>query len=831
MTRYTLHHLDISALVERRPYKSGSTGRKQRIQRIREEHGPQLIEQYERAFSEARRNRPTIDDGAPSVREVVLEFELSPKADPAKLSRKSEGTRQGAVTLDLNGSQRVALMVPDDKRDILVRLLEEYTTGDLVGRDDKNKRPKNAKRIEEINHIRQATFETFWCDDPKVIPDNQNTKMWWALWCFRDRASQVIETARRLRCRVAEPDNYLHFPDTFVVPVYGPRRAVEILLFGTLGIAEIRRATDSPTFFMDEIRGDEHEWIGDLAERVTWPPNDTPTVCILDTGLNRAHPLLEPAVGEDATDAVDPAWGADDHHGHGTGLAGVSLHGDLTAALGDGGLRDLKHRAESVKILPPSGFNPNQPNSYGPIIQAAVSIAEINNQSAPFRAFCLAITNRNRTGAEATAWSAAIDQSAAGAMVGDEDRGVPGRLFVISAGNIRDDEAIGALSDSDAFPAEDPSQAWNAITAGGYTDKSEIHDIGYGSYSAWAGPGEPSPYSRSSYLWQTRKSPFKPDLVFESGNRALSAARTEAVAGLPSLSLLSTGADISRAPLEPFWATSAAAAQGVRMAAQIAAANPNYWPETVRALMVHSAAWTEPMLARFNETRTAAERADLVRRFGYGVPNLDRALASAKNHLAILAQRVIQPFRLEGSTGKFNEAHLYSLPWPTQALRDLGEVPIQVKVTLSYFVEPNPSFASAIDPFRYQSFGLRFYLKRSLETRTDFLKRRNFQERLSIEDRPATISDSGWLFGEKKISAGSLHCDIWRGTAAELSTRDMLWIHPVSGWWRERKSLQKFNNRSRYALVLTLETEDQNIDLYAQIASLIRTPIEVRIEG
>lgn len=90
-----------------------------------------------------------------------------------------------------------------------------------------------------------------------------------------------------------------------------------------------------------------------------------------------------------------------------------------------------------------------------------------------------------------------------------------------------------------------------------------------------------------------------------------------------------------------FDATSAAVAQAARMAAQLGAAHPEFWPETIRALMVHSAEWTEPMLAAFGRTPGKKERYELIRRFGYGVPNLERATASARDCLALFAQMEI----------------------------------------------------------------------------------------------------------------------------------------------------------------------------------------------
>ena len=784
-----------------------------------------LIEEYKLAVADAIKDRPQVPEGTPPPNGFVLEVELAVRAGPAQLGRVREKTRQGATRVDASGVQRVALFVRNEKKDVLPGLIRDYTHGDLKGRVGKERPPHDA-RISEIEHIRKAEFDTFWRDSPAALPDDPQFTMWWALWCFRDRVEDVISTARQLGCYVAEPDKFLRFPDVEVVPIFARKVEVEILLFGTLGIAELRRATDSPTFFMEEVRGNENAWIEDLAERVTWPSNKVPTVCLLDTGVNRAHPLLEPAVSEEAIDAVNQAWQADDHHGHGTGLAGVALHGDLAAPLGDQSQRELKHRAESVKILPPPRFSPNDPRSYGSITQSAVAIAEIKNSQCPFRVYCMAVTNKNRTGAEATAWSAAIDQSAAGATAGEADSS-PRRLFVLAAGNIQDYEAISALDDPNAFPAQDPSQAWNALTVGGYTDKTEIHDSGYEGYSAWAAPGELSPYSRNSTLWAESKAPFKPDLVLEAGNRALNSTKTEAVAGLPSLSLLSTGSDVALSPFEPFWATSAAAAQGARMAAQIAAEHPAYWPETIRALMVHSAAWTDPMWSQIKTAASKASCGNLVREFGYGVPRLEQALASSTNHLAVVAQCEIQPFVLNEGRVRFNEAHLFHLPWPTDVLEQLAETEVRLKVTLSYFVEPNPGYASGVDPMRYQSFGLRFDLKRPGETLANFRKRRNIEDRGSRADRPGRNSNEGWLLGERQISAGSLHCDVWTGSAVQLAARNWLWVYPVSGWWRERKPLQRYNSKARYALVMTVETKDQSIDLHTPITAQVETMIGI----
>ena len=122
--------------------------------------------------------------------------------------------------------------------------------------------------------------------------------------------------------------------------------------------------------------------------------------------------------------------------------------------------------------------------------------------------------------------------------------------------------------------------------------------------------------------------------------------------------------------------TSAAVAQAARMTATIEANDRTFWPETVRALLVHSADWREPMRQALNASNRRSERVALVRQFGYGVPVLGRALASARNDVALIAQNTIQPFRRKIVTkedGKrsysviTNEIHYYPIPWPLGA--------------------------------------------------------------------------------------------------------------------------------------------------------------------
>ena len=165
----------------------------------------------------------------------------------------------------------------------------------------------------------------------------------------------------------------------------------------------------------------------------------------------------------------------------------------------------------------------------------------------------------------------------------------------------------------------------------------------------------------------------------EAGNRVVSPAGTDAY-DADSLALLSSGANTDRQPLVAFRATSAATAQAARLAARLLAEFPEYWPETIRALMIHGADWTPLMRSQLMAAPNKGAAYALLRRFGHGVPTFERAAASATNHLAIVSQAEIQPYMR--SPKGMNECHFYSLPWPRAALENLGEIDITLKITL-----------------------------------------------------------------------------------------------------------------------------------------------------
>lgn len=822
-SRFTLPHIDITTRRITRPYQAPRENRGDgSAPRIREKHGARLREELAATFQIADDNRPA-DSRLEPAEGVYVEVELNRGAKADKLERKRDEIKPGAVQVEENETITVALYVPDAARPVLEDILREYQEGELTGAG----KPPNKNFVEPIEAIRHARLQTFWTDDPAALPKNPQDVIWWEVWCFKGKEQKVDEVAETLGARTADRDNRLYFPEATVIPVLTNRLTIELLLFAAVGIAELRRASASPAFFTESDRQDQFGWAESLAERTIWPGNEAPAVCLFDTGVNRAHILLEPALSSEDMTAVHPDWGiTDEPDGHGTSMAGLALHGDLTPMLQDNAERRLVHRLESVKILPPNGFPPTDPRSYGSITQAAVACAEIARPERN-RVFCAAVTNEDVSGSRSTTWSAAIDQAASGAMPGDDGE-VARRLFIVSSGNAPAHIERTRILPADDYPIEDPGQAWNAITVGGYTDKIHVQESDLSDWTPMAQAGDLSPFTRTSATWPQGKSPYKPDIVMEAGNRAVSPSGRD-VLTLDSLGVLSTGADTDQQPLTPFCATSAATALAARLAARLSAAHPDYWPETIRALMIHSAEWTDVMQAEFGAAGGVRDCYPLLRRFGYGVPSFERAAASAQNHLALVAQDTIRPFKNENGR-KFRDCHFYRLPWPGDILEGLGEQDVRLKITLSYFIEPNPGVSASIDPQHYQSFGLRFDLRRKLESVKDFVERVNALER----DDPLgparhTPDDKRWRLGPKSMSCGSLHCDEWIGPAVELAARNIICVKPVIGWWRNRASLDICNRQTRYSLVATLSTPDITVELHTPIKIIVDTDIDVEI--
>ncbi len=798
-------------------------------ERDRQRHGRALLGQVkaiELKMTAAREAQ--MEAGLEGGFGLSVEFESFPEVEMAFESLGRE--RSGIELLNVRQERErtcATVFVPDGKLSHFENLIQAY----MEERHDRAGKPRDNKTlINSIEAIRAASLRALWTDDPSAFPATDKEVFWWEIWL---PVRQEREASVATFCRLAESRGFrlaqgkLVFPERTVLLAYGSAGRMKRSMMTLNSIAELRRAKETAEFFDSLPPEEQPRWLEELLSRTTvaGPDELVPHVCLLDTGVNRGHPLLAPAIASQDMHTVEPSWGTDDSEGHGTALAGLALVGNLADVLDSTNPVTVGHRLESVKLLPEDGTNIGDARHHGYLTTEAVARPEVSAPNRP-RVFGMAVTARdNRDRGRPSAWSAALDRLAA-----DSDgEGETPRLLLVSAGNIGDLNAWVDYPNSNSVEGiHDPGQAWNALTIGAFTNLVRIDEPDAGDYKAIAPAGGLSPFSTTSGTWQSAW-PLKPDVVFEGGNAAKD---VYGASWLPSLSLLTTHHVMSERLFTTANATSAATALAARMAAQLMAAYPELWPESIRALIVHSAKWTPAMERMFLPQSSRPQKGDLenlVRHCGFGVPDLDRALWSAANSLTLVVQERLHPFQREGSSQpKLREMHLHRLPWPLEELEALGTTPVEMRVTLSYFMEPNPSERGFRSRYSYESHGLRFDVKRAAESLDDFRGRINAAARDEEEGTRTTRGDGPeWTIGKQKRHKGSLHSDIWRGTAADLASRGVLAVYPAVGWWKNRPRLEGYDKAARYSLIVSIHAPEAEIDLYSAVANQIATSIAV----
>ncbi len=783
--------------------------------RNRQAHAQALAQAVGTAVAAAEHQLAAPGVTAFETRGFYLEFDLpaSERAGIDQLANRQQKMEVVAVREadGDGGGLKAAVFVPERAKNYFLNKIEQYRTTDT----DKG-RPRNEPLISRIDTAQLASARSLFTDEDELFPQHADVAVWWEVWLREGRRERFEAMAAALEIQMRQ--HAIRFPEREVVLALASTVTMDRVVARSDTIAELRRAKDTPAVFTGLGGAEQKAWTDDLADRVqVSEAADEVAICLLDSGVRRTHPLIEPVLSVDDWHTINPDWGADDTpawQGHGTRMAGVALYNDLIGPLAAQDPFEIRYRLESVRILPPGDAEENRPDLYGAITGEAIARAEIQ---APHRSRVIttAITSSNHSRGRASSWSSSIDQ-----LCFETDAQ---RLVLISAGNIRIDlTPADLLVRNDIEPLDDPAQAWNAITVGAFTNKVDVIDAAFAGYIPIAPAGELSPASRTSVSWD-RQWPVKPDILMEGGNLAHDGENP----GEPidDLRILTTHFRPENRYFSTIGDTSSATAQAAKLAAEIIVGRPGLWPETVRALLVHSAEWTPVMAARIanchgNKTQLQA----LLRRYGYGVPDLGRALLSANNDLTLMIEDEIRPFQREGTGSvKMRDMKLHMLPWPKEDLLSLGAEPVEVRVTLSYFIEPNPGERGWTRRHRYASHGLRFQMKTATETVGEFRARINQAARNEEEGAPVNVGE-GWLLGTFRDS-GSLHSDFWRGTAADLAERDAIGIFPVGGWWKEKPYLDRYNDHARYSLIVTIRAPNAEVDLYAAVETILTTEI------
>ena len=821
-------HLKLYGPSEEIQYTSTGGGPKKILpRRDRQTHGEYIQNQLMAAWDESQSEFTAFHTERNGI---YLEFQSSPGFEMA--IKSLEDLRQGIrlcnvrtvkqSSQDIDSDEKLIIFatvyIPNDKRILLFNKVENYLT-----EETKKGKPKNAPLLDGIDELRKALLiESFWLDDANLIPGEEPA--WCEVWLRGDTDDVIAKFEKLLVAQgINSKSGYIRFPERIVKLVLATQTQLENITRNSDDIAEYRKAKNTAEFLLSQRPAEQAEWVNDLINRLEVIDNTQAVICLLDTGVNNGHPLIEPFLTDNHCQSVISEWSVHDHEGHGTLMAGLSAYGNLQSKIESSEPIQIKHLLESVKIIPPPP-DQNDPELWGDITSQAISLAEINSPEKK-RIFCMAITaSDTRDRGRPSSWSGAIDQITSG--INDTEK----KLLLISAGNGTDFNQIVNYPDSQISDSiHDPAQAWNALTVGAFTKLVELTDPVLDGYSPVAQENQLSPFSTTSMTWED-KWPIKPEVVFEGGNVAVDS--TNYITECDDLRLVSTYYKPQEKLLEGFSMTSAATAQAAYFAAQIQSQYPEYWPETIRALMIHSAEWPEELKNQFANDNSKTQLKNVLRACGYGIPNLETALYCVSNSLTLVVEAEIQPFEKAGSKYKTKDMHIYSLPWPLEELQRLGEMEVEMRITLSYFIEPGPGEVGWKDRYRYASHALRFDINSPTETQDEFVRRINIATRDEENSKPDTSSASDyWVIGSQNRDKGSIHSDIWKGTASDLASSNLVAVTPKIGWWRERHHLHKYNNKTRYSLIVSINTPEQDIDIYTPVAIKIKQPITIQIES
>jgi hypothetical protein len=786
-------------------------------------HGSKLLEFYKNGFAQGSnlfqgktislvfRGVPVLSDKVKSLENAKKDIRLLNVKTVTDMS-SNETTFQAVVS------------IPKQQKNVLKDHIDAYRKGERTRRLGVSGKIKYQDLMNSIDEIICPKGRSVWLGGDDSFPEDE--VIWCECWI---RSSKEDASGDWAKVQEYANANSLQLSDTFLVfeqqivflaQMNGPQ--IDAFLYGMDRVSCIRKAPVAVPFFSRMERREQNAWVGDLQSRVLGPQkNDAPSVTLLDEGVNYYHPLLKPFVDPNCVvsqDAQPPFDVGNDKHPHATLMAGVIGYGDLANCLANSNSISIPFWVESMRIFP---NNAHTPLLYGSVTKQGVTVIEHNEHHRQNSVFCMPITEssddeRQSQDCDGTpsSWSTVIDLLAFG------DGADKRRLFVLCVGNIiQTGFGYQYPATNTISPAESPSQAWNALSVGAYADK--VLDSQTSSHHSVAKYTELCPTSRTSCVWNYKSAPIKPDVVLPGGNLDQQEGETACLHSEELSSLTTRHFFRTDDYFDLISDTSEATAHAARMAACLMERYHSFWPETIRGLIVHSAIWSPSMEQQFSDPK---ERLSC---FGYGIPHLDLAMECADNRVNLIKQGTFVPLRkVQNIKQQFMQ--YFELPWPKDTLTNLGNVVAELRITLSYFIEPNPGHVGSITGHQYNSQSLEFEVKSASESLADFKKRVNKSEREEGEGVDSANSLK-WQIGKRYRNKGSLHSDFVRTSAVNLANCDCVAIYPKKGWWYSVK--EKIEKPIRYALIVTISTPRQDVPLLAEvlnkIESKVSTPISI----
>jgi subtilase family protein len=553
------------------------------------------------------------------------------------------------------------------------------------------------------------------------------------------------------------------------------------------------------------------------------PPDAlAPAVCVIDSGMQEEHVWLEPGIDKatshcflpgvsdsDVADYVKPG-------GHGTRVGGAVLHGEDVPKSGTIALENWIQNARVLDNdcdMPTEMFPPSVLREVVKRYHEGKRKTRIFNHSINANASC-----RTR---HMSAWAAEIDL-----LCNDCDI-----LIIQSSGNVRYSHPVPFpgirehLAAGRTYPdylgenacrIANPAQSFQALTVG---------SIAHGTFDdgVWRSlapeNGHPSAFSRAGLgIWGS----IKPEVVEYGGDCLVTNAVPPDVDTpqvgrkcYPELvrSTLHHGPAFDRDVV----GTSFAAPKVARIAARLQSILPDEPCLLYRALIIQSARWPE-----WAKSLPQADQADLLRRIGYGLPDIHRATENTDYRTTYITHQ-------ERSLGA-GDCHVYQVPIPDDLRRPGSDYNIRIDVTLSYAAAPRRTRRTRRG---YLATWLDWRSIRKGESIGAFLTRSLKSDDERIEEGSGGL---GWTIHE--MSQHGLP-----GVTRQIGTAQKDWAYVKShalpddlciavrghrGWSNDPDSV------ARYTLAVTIEIVGQEIPVYELLRTAtleLQSEVEAEVEA
>ncbi|MEQ2352073.1 S8 family peptidase [Pseudoalteromonas piscicida] len=524
-------------------------------------------------------------------------------------------------------------------------------------------------------------------------------------------------------------------------------------------------------------------------------------VCILDSGINSNHILLQGAIG----DAQSFVQGEDetDNVGHGTAVAGIALFGDLEERL------DANEWSRELKIL--SGKVLATDDYGAPVFDVKTIESTLIEAITYFheqyrcRIFNLSIGNLHApyNNTHISGIAVTLDELARKLDI----------LIVVSSGNYNGSENLNNWRDdyphyllSEDAALIDPAPAMNVLTVGSFAKhtltfterrhqaRGEINELNV------ANEGQVSPFSRSSQL---DKSHLKPELLAHGGNFAISARQEgkgwrqiQSYLGVVTLNHEPQGKTL----LSEFCGTSFSAPYIAHLAGRLLNNYPNSSANLLRALLANHARVTQEIGSTFKDFKKVRRVA------GYGVVDEDSLFRSSEEHVVLISEEQIE-----------NDKHqFFELPIPDDYFRK-GKAARNITVSLAY------SPAVRTTRLEYRATRIKYHLVNaaSLEDVTNAFNNDNKKKFDSISECDVSKRD----LTQEDRSRGTLQSSTWNFNQFNKPRKLFLVVTRQDQPWAS----EIVNEKEQYALAVSVtDRENEEARLYQQIREQLEERARVR---